>query len=439
MDLLTSMSVAGSVPMLMYCLLKLTGREEGSAVWERRFLRLAMFFFLCPFQHIKYLLPVALPEFMYHTDKIHYLNRVGYVVVPDFLGDASLMSVWKILLTAAWLLGALGFISFQCVRYIRLKRSIQRTSNLMRDESKQTEASGSGKKVRYLQNGRIRTPFTIGIRKPWIVFPEQEFTEESEKMIVLHEMTHIKNKDLLFKFICLGICVVHWFNPFAWLLLYEYGVVSEKICDEQVTVALKTREERKKYASLLLMMAVREKRIPVMFADHFSGDGKEKEKMKKRIDRILYPKQRKTGALPILLTAVVLISSTTAIAYEIPWSAQMEEFENASDREYLVPDTVAESWLEKERMEEENVDFSESDYIFVDEKTGIKTNLSPEQIEKERAACVHTFREGYVYSHILNGTGGCTRIQYSARLCTKCNYYIIGKEVSRASYNPCPH
>ncbi|MCM1186967.1 MAG: M56 family metallopeptidase [Lachnoclostridium sp.] len=73
----------------------------------------------------------------------------------------------------------------------------------------------------------------MGIFRPEIILPVQDYTMAQMHMILEHEITHIKNRDLLWKRICLAAEGLHWFNPLVRLLTQKVIYLEEVICDRQ--------------------------------------------------------------------------------------------------------------------------------------------------------------------------------------------------------------
>lgn len=447
MSLLITMSVAGSIPFIAYYLVK--GLKKGSGRQYRLFLRTSIFFFLCPVQVLKYQLPEEIFTRFHQIEGKIYLKLDGYAMIRSIDGRYVLKPVWLIGLSVIWFGTVCCVVIYQLLKYKKLKKC------LLKIYDKQMEtAADEQKKILYVKNSSIRTPFTLGILKHWIFLPETELTEDETEMILLHETAHIKNKDLLFKVICLGVCLLHWFNPLAWLLLYEYGNITERICDEQVIYTFTTMEQRKKYATLLVKMAVGDSKIPFAFADHFSNEQKGKSKMKKRIEYIFHPDKKKAG----FLTAVWLLTSffcvSTTFAYSLPASWNKELYELAEEKEVLVDGAIDFSEADMIFLSNEDLnmqqdilmensiipieyDFSQSDIIFIDDTT--KVQIAVFLSETEKASCTHSMAEGQIATHTKNNNGGCVVKTYSAEKCTKCSYYQLGEVLSKINYTTCPH
>jgi beta-lactamase regulating signal transducer with metallopeptidase domain len=65
---------------------------------------------------------------------------------------------------------------------------------------------------------KIKSPAVYGIIKPKIILPT-EYDANRLDFILMHEKAHIKRKDNFIRLLTFIIVCVHWFNPFAWLIL----------------------------------------------------------------------------------------------------------------------------------------------------------------------------------------------------------------------------
>ncbi len=134
-----------------------------------------------------------------------------------------------------WLTGvAIILIALTCV-YIRTMRELKSTKHL--------------KENVYLSDN-VQSPAVYGIFHPRIVLPKN-YGEEELRYILLHERTHVRRKDNLWRLFGLIATAVHWFNPLAWLFLKLFLTDLELACDEAALNGL-SDEEQKDYARSLL-------------------------------------------------------------------------------------------------------------------------------------------------------------------------------------------
>ncbi len=80
---------------------------------------------------------------------------------------------------------------------------------------------------------KVTVPAVYGVFRPKIVLPSFLSGRDNE-LIVLHEKTHIKRGDNVWRLAALAVTLVHWFDPFAWVFLKFFLSDLEGACDESV-------------------------------------------------------------------------------------------------------------------------------------------------------------------------------------------------------------
>lgn len=127
----------------------------------------------------------------------------------------------------------------------------------------------------YISN-KIKMPAVYGIINPKIILP-CEYDANQLQYILMHENAHIKRKDNFVRLLAFIIVCLHWFNPFAWLLLKLLYSDIELSCDESV-LSHYDETERKEYAHTLLSTAEKTN----LFTASFGGTN-----IRTRIENIL--------------------------------------------------------------------------------------------------------------------------------------------------------
>jgi hypothetical protein len=89
-------------------------------------------------------------------------------------------------------------------------------------------------------------PFSFG---RGIYVNQHQHSEHELKEIIRHEFIHVKQRHSLDIIWSELLCILNWYNPFAWLLRHDIRQNLEFIADQQV---LKTGLDRKQYQYLLL-------------------------------------------------------------------------------------------------------------------------------------------------------------------------------------------
>ncbi|MGJ8662958.1 MAG: M56 family metallopeptidase [Marinicella sp.] len=90
-----------------------------------------------------------------------------------------------------------------------------------------------------LQSNLVNSPSTWGVRKPVILLPDLVLPSEENlstelKVILLHEMAHIKRGDWVWLMLAKITTALFWFNPLLWFIKHNLVTSFEQACDELV-------------------------------------------------------------------------------------------------------------------------------------------------------------------------------------------------------------
>lgn len=89
------------------------------------------------------------------------------------------------------------------------------------------------------------SPFVTGILNRKVVVPFGDYTEKELKVILYHELTHIKKGDVLFRYLAMFAIVINSINPISYLLWGSILLWSEADCDARALDALEKEGIRK--------------------------------------------------------------------------------------------------------------------------------------------------------------------------------------------------
>lgn len=105
--------------------------------------------------------------------------------------------------------------------------------------------------IKIVQTAAVEVPCCIGIFEKRILIPDKKYSREELHYIILHEYTHLDNKDILTIQLINILCIVFWWNPFVDILKGDMYQSIEIRCDQTVTKKLKSAE-RGNYLTVIL-------------------------------------------------------------------------------------------------------------------------------------------------------------------------------------------
>lgn len=90
--------------------------------------------------------------------------------------------------------------------------------------------------VKFFISEDIEAPVTCCVLRSKILLPGhfKTWSEERQRLVLLHEMAHVKRRDCLTQFITQIVCGVYWFNPLVWYVTRYLRELREQACDDHV-------------------------------------------------------------------------------------------------------------------------------------------------------------------------------------------------------------
>ena len=185
---------------------------------------------------------------------------------------------------------------------------------------------------RVLASGETGTPLLVGAVRPVIVLPaaslssaeadgpagpraRREGERERLRMMLAHELAHLKRRDLPWNWVPAASLVLFWFHPLAWLACRELRLAQESACDALAMGA--TGAAPRSYGAMLLdaVAAARSPcRLPRTAAAAVVGTRSSVER------RLAAMKQFPTGPSSRgARAALCLFAAAFALAALVPW------------------------------------------------------------------------------------------------------------------------
>jgi len=158
--------------------------------------------------------------------------------------------------------------------------------------------------VTLLRASRSAIPVTWGLWKPGILLPADvdEWPAARKRLVLLHELGHVKRGDCLWQLIAQIARTVHWYNPLVWLAARRLRIERERAADDLV---LSAGARPSDYADLLLDIArsLRAPAVPSLSAVAMAR----KSSLESRLLAILDATRPRRGPAPLAATVAVAV------------------------------------------------------------------------------------------------------------------------------------
>lgn len=225
-------------------------------------------------------------------------------------------------LLGVWAAGALVVLA-RVVRAQRAARRLVQGSEPARDErwiAAQSEAEAvlgiSGVSVR--RSEAIASPMTIGALHPRVLLPAAADGWPADRLraVLVHELGHVRRRDLLVQLVAAVACALQWWNPLAWFAAHRLRHEREYACDDLV-IAAGTRASS--YATDLLDVS---RSVSRAWPGHAGACMADTSGIERRLRRLLdahVPRGSVGGAFRVVaggvaLASAALVACTTASA-----------------------------------------------------------------------------------------------------------------------------
>ncbi|MCY3002006.1 MAG: M56 family metallopeptidase [Planctomycetota bacterium] len=154
------------------------------------------------------------------------------------LGDAP---EW---LFGAWLVGAVALLTLRIVQRFRLHSSLGAPVQLAPDWSDALANAAKLAGLRRLPSVHaveLTSPAVTGLWRPKLLLPAsalERAPNRDDTHALLHELTHLRRRDLLLDEAVALLRCVFWFQPLVWLAAVRLHELSELACDADVATRL---------------------------------------------------------------------------------------------------------------------------------------------------------------------------------------------------------
>jgi len=223
-------------------------------------------------------------------------------------------------LPVLWLAGTVIIAVYVCVRSIKMWRTVKRERpitdqkilDLLEDCKMQMRVETI---VAVVVSDRIKSPALFGFIRPRLLLPQgmlETYSLEELRYVFIHELAHLKQRDIYLGWLMALLHVAHWFNPLMWFAFTRIRADREIACD-RLAISTMEPDEPPQYGRTIVSLL--ESFSQTRYLPSVAGILEDKCQVERRIKMIAdYKKTTRTrwpGAM-LLLVALAFIVLTNA-------------------------------------------------------------------------------------------------------------------------------
>ena len=145
-------------------------------------------------------------------------------------------------ITTIWLAGALlvlARLAFGTARVWWIARRATPAAVWAPLGQRLARAIGIDRHVTFLSGDEDAMPMAWGLMRAHVLLPAEadEWPIERQRVVLLHELAHVKRRDCLTQMLAHLACATYWFNPLVWLAAKRLRAERERACDDLVLAA----------------------------------------------------------------------------------------------------------------------------------------------------------------------------------------------------------
>jgi beta-lactamase regulating signal transducer with metallopeptidase domain len=208
--------------------------------------------------------PAAVPSTP--ADNVRKLTELNLPIaasVPDSVVSSDWVDSIFSTLPLVWFLGSAFGLVWTVGSYARFCRRVNRTpccedERLLQLWQQCCKSAGLKRTGRILQFDGVDQPAIMGLLHPTLLLPSDapELADQQLRMIMLHELAHVRRWDIAANWGLVAVRAVHWWNPVYWLASARFRTLREQACDAFVVRRIENKSTHD-YGAVLLALAER--------------------------------------------------------------------------------------------------------------------------------------------------------------------------------------
>ncbi|MCP4257927.1 MAG: hypothetical protein GY774_10425 [Planctomycetes bacterium] len=225
------------------------------------------------------------------------------------------------MLPQLWLVGVLIMAGYVCIRNINLWLTVKRerpiTDQEILDLLEDCKMEmGVQTILGVVVSERIKSPALFGFVRPRLLLPQGMLETcglDELRYVFIHELAHLKQRDIYFGWLIALLQIAHWFNPLMWFAFGRMRADRELACDG-LAISMMDADEPPRYGQTIVNIL--ENFSQVSYVPSVAGILEDKSQIERRIKMIAdYKKTSRTRWAGAMLLFAVLACVVLTNAY----------------------------------------------------------------------------------------------------------------------------
>jgi beta-lactamase regulating signal transducer with metallopeptidase domain len=184
-------------------------------------------------------------------------------VEPSYESSSDLAFWLAIGLQVAWPCGTVLILASNLFTNWRFSRRVGfapvcHDSRVLSLWARSSALAGVRREIPIVLFDGVQQPALMGVFNPRLLLPPDvlQLSDQQLKMIMLHELAHVRRRDVAINWLLLALKAVQWINPIFWLAASRFSNLREQACDAFALRRL-GGEAAVDYGELLVTLAAR--------------------------------------------------------------------------------------------------------------------------------------------------------------------------------------
>ena len=239
-------------------------------------------------------------------------NPTAASALPPVIKASWITILFWIWVAGVALLGGYVAVCAACLSWRCRHLSPLTDANVLAVLEECARRMGVRRKPVIVESGDVTSPALFGLWRPRLILPAgfiHNFSTQELRFVFLHELAHLRRRDLALNWLVTVLQVIHWFNPLLWLGFARWRADRELACD---ALALETAggDHNREYGRTILRLLENfTHRAP---APGLVGILEDKRQLKRRISMIAsFRPGRRWGVVSVMVVFVLAVIGLT--------------------------------------------------------------------------------------------------------------------------------